>query len=166
MTTTKDWDNLLNTLVTYGKELLRYQEAYYDYSDEQITLAWKTGEDSGGNCWGGNAQYTPCHQQQPAFTILDELLFQIDPDIKLRDFRLITSKINIEETINREYYGNGTYYNQLVLEKDDLIKSLNDSGYRITNIQVQNINKHFEDKAYAYIEMNSSSTNSRNKRGW
>lgn len=164
MTTSKDWDTLLDTLVTYGQELLRYQEAYYSYRDEQIILSWKTGEDSGGNCWGGQASYSASSQKQPDFTILDELLFEIDPDIKLRDFRLITSKIQFEETSHREYYGNGTYYNQLVLEKEDLIHSLKTGGYDIQSSQLKKINQHFETKAYAYIESNNNS--SYKKRGW
>ena len=162
---TKDWDTLLDTLVTYGQETLRYQEAYYAYRDEQLILSWKTGEDSGGNCWGGHAQYSPCNQKQPEFVILDELLFKIDEDIKLKDFRLITSKIQLEETSHREYYGNGTYYNQLVLDKEDLVKSLKASGYDLNSIQLKEINKHFEEKAYAYIESNHNS-NHKNKRVW
>lgn len=166
MTTIKEWDNLLNTLVTYGQELLRYQEAHYSYHDEAISLSWKSGEDSGGNCWGGNAQYNASNQKQPEFIILDELLFAIDPDIKLKDFRIITSKINFEETSHREYYGNGNYYNNLILEKNDLIQSLKEIGYEITLPQLQKINKHFEEKAYAFIESNSHSINNKNKKGW
>lgn len=162
MNNSKEWDTLLNTLVTYGQELLHYQEAYYSYQDEQLILSWKTGEDSGGNCWGGQATYHASQQKQPDFTILDELLFTIDPDIKLRDFRLITSKIQFEETSHREYYGNGTYYNQLVLDKEDLIQSLKEIGYDIKSTQLKDINKQFEEKAYVFIENNSS----HKKRGW
>lgn len=162
MNNSKEWDVLLNTLVTYGQELLQYQDAYYSYQDEQLILSWKTGEDSGGNCWGGKATYHASNQKQPDFTILDELLFQIDPDIKLRDFRSITANIQFEETSHREYYGNGTYFNQLVLDKEDLIKTLKNCGYDINLTQLKNINNHFEEKAYAHIERNTSHT----KRGW
>lgn len=160
----KDWDNLLKTLVIYGQEFLRYQEAYYSYVDEELKLSWKTGEDSGGNCWGGTAQYTPCNQAQPEFTILDELLFKIDPDIKLRDFRKITSHITTEDTSSREYYGNGSYYRQLVLDINDLNKLLIESGYVLKSSDLVAINKHFEEKVYIQIE-NNSSTN-KNKKGW
>lgn len=163
MSNNKEWDTLLKTLVTYGQELLHYQEAYYSYTDEQLILSWKTGEDSGGNCWGGKATYSATNQKQPEFTILDELLFAIDPDIKLKDYRTITSKIQFEETSSREYYGNGRYYNQLVLDRDDLIKTLDSMGYNITSSDIVKMNNHFEAKAYAYIESN---TPSYKKRGW
>lgn len=158
MNIAKNWDNLLDTLVTYGQELLRHQDAYYSYRDEQIILSWKKGEDSGGNCWGGEVTYSSCTQKQPEFIILDELLFKIDPDIKLRDFRSITSKIQFEETSHREYYGNGTYYNQLVLNKEDLIQSLTQAGYNLDSTQLEKINKDFELKAYAYMESNQNSS--------
>lgn len=157
MNNTKEWDILLKTLITYGQELLQYQQAYYSYDDEQLVLSWKTGEDSGGNCWGGQATYSATNQKQPEFTILDELLFAIDPDIKLKDYRSITSKIEFEETSSREYYGNGSYYNQLTLARDDLIKTLENSGYHITISDITKMNQHFEAKAYAYIESNTPS---------
>lgn len=159
----KEWDTLLKTLITYGRELLHYQEAYYSYEDESLVLSWKTGEDSGGNCWGGQASYSATNQKQPEFTILDELLFAIDPDIKLKDYRSITSKIQFEETSHREYYGNGSYYNQLTLDRDDLIHTLQSIGYNITQSDIVKMNEHFEAKAYAYIESN---TPIYKKKGW
>lgn len=159
----KEWDTLLKTLVTYGQELLHYQQAYYSYEDESVVLSWKTGEDSGGNCWGGTATYSATNQKQPEFTILDELLFAIDPDIKLKDYRAITSKIQFEETFSREYYGNGSYYNQLVLDRDNLVKTLENCGYQVTTSDITKMNQHFEAKAYAYIESN---TPSYKKKGW
>lgn len=164
MTNIKDWDNLLKTLVIYGQELLCYKSAYYSYNDEQLTLAWKIGEDSGGNCWGGTAKYTPFNQAQPDFLILDELLFKIDPDIKLKDFRKITSRISTEEICNREYYGNGSYYRQLVLDVNDLNKLLKESGYILTSSHLKEINQYFEDKVYIQIENNSQINKS--KKRW
>lgn len=158
-----DFNTLLKTLITYGQELLRYQDAYYSYDNEQLILSWKTGEDSGGNCWGGKSTYSATNQKQPEFTILDELLFAIDPDIKLKDYRSITSKIQFEETSSREYYGNGKYYNQLVLDKEDLMNTLESIGYNINSADIVKMNEHFEAKAYAYIESN---TPSYKKRGW
>ena len=166
MNTNKDWDNLLKTLIIYGQEFLKYKEAYYSYESENLSLYCKLGEDSGGNCWGGKSEYTSCDQIQPEFSILDELLLQIDPDIKLRDFRIIVSKMTSEKISNREYYGNGTYYQKLTIEKDDLINSLLECGYNLTSTVIQSLNKTFEDKVYAQIESSSYHSNNRNKKSW
>lgn len=156
-------DELFDVLVTYGQEQLNYQEAYYSYENEDLTLAWKTGEDSGGNCWGGEAKYSPCHQKQPEFSILDELLLELDSNFSLKNYKNITQKITKEETSHREYYGNGTYYDQLVLNKDEFKSSLTEAGYSIEE-HLTRLIKTFEDKAYQLIESNKKSYSS--KRYW
>lgn len=156
-------DELLDILVTYGQEQLHYQEAYYSYRNEDLILAWKTGEDSGGNCWGDEAKYSPCHQKQPEFSILDELLLELDSNFSLKNYKNITQKITKEETSHREYYGNGTYYDQLILNKDDLKSSLNDAGYSIDS-HLNRLIQVFEDKTYQLIESNKNSNSY--KRYW
>lgn len=156
-------DELFEVLVTYGQEQLHYQEAYYSYENEDLILSWKTGEDSGGTCWGGEAKYSPCNQKQPDFSILDDLLLELDPNFNLKNYKNLTQKITKEETSHREYYGNGTYYDQLVLNKNDFQNSLQESGYSI-DAHLDRLIKSFEDKTYQLIESNKNSHS--HKRYW
>lgn len=155
---TKEWDTLLNTLVSYGNEVLHYEQAQYKYFEEKISLIWKTGENSGGNCWGDEASYSAIITQQPHFEILDELLLHIDPDIKLRDYRYLTSKITSEDTSKYEYYGNATYYSQLILDKKDLVDSINQGGYVLNLKDLLSIENYFKSKTLFLINSNKTSS--------
>ena len=145
------WDNFFETLATYGQEQLRYKEAWYSYIDDELSLSWKTGEDSGGNCWGGKSTYIPCNQPQPDFSILKEFLLTLNPDFKLRDYDSIVSLIQFSEESSREYYGNGSYFNKLSIEKKDLIIKLKEFNCLPNVTEIDKLEKLFEAKALAMI---------------
>lgn len=121
------WDKLLKTVADYGNIQLQYTNGVsYSYYDEELTLSCQTGEDSGGNCWGGSATYSAIHNPPQEFTMLEFLLLEINPDLKLRDFKVIKNLVHFEERSSREYYGNGRYYNDLSISKENLLTALKD----------------------------------------
>lgn len=49
----KLFDKLMKTLVDYGNLQFQHNSnVFYSYYNEELSLRWNTGEDSGGNCWG------------------------------------------------------------------------------------------------------------------
>lgn len=134
------WDKLLKTLADYGNLQLQYTEGVsYSYDQEEITFSCKTGEDIGGNCWNGVATYQGFHIQPQEFTMLDFLLLEIEPDLKLRDYRTIKNLVHFEETSYREEYNNGRYYNNYSISKENLINVLNELKILPSNTQLEKI---------------------------
>jgi hypothetical protein len=146
-------DQLFKTLADYGNLQLQYTGGVsYSYYDEDFTLSVKTGEDSGGNCWGGNATYQPFNQQPQAFTMLESLILEIDPDFTLKNYKTIQSLVQFNETRKSEYYGNGNYYNEYTISKDDLVKSLSSMGINLNDSLATKIEDKFSNLYLAQME--------------
>lgn len=77
-------NELLNSffkkLATYGNSLSHEKniEAYYHYEQDsgKFNISWEIGRDSGGSCYGGEAQYEHTRHKEPEFEILDFLLLE------------------------------------------------------------------------------------------
>lgn len=142
----KLFDTLMKTLCDYCnlQFTFQYNEGVcYYYDDNEITLRCKTGEDSGGNCWGGQATYSKISTRTPQFDILDILLLQINPDFKLNDYKTIKSMLKIEDTAKSEYYGNCNYYTEYILPKEDLIEGLSNAGINLNKNKLIELEEHF-----------------------
>ena len=137
--TQNKYDTLMKTLADYGNLKLEstymYSNSNYYYDDryEHFILRSKTGEDSGGSCWGGVATYSAINEPRPDFEILDVLLLELDPDFSLCNYRKIISIVKTEQGRSSEYYGNGYYYDEKILDKEDFLKALNELGFDLND---------------------------------
>lgn len=133
------YDTLMKTLAEYGNLKLEsnymYSNSnyYYDERYEHFILRSNTGEDSGGSCWGGVATYSAINEPRPDFEMLEFLLLEIDRDFSLLNYRKIISVVKTEQGRTSEYYGNGTYYDEKILDKEDFLKAMSDIGFDLND---------------------------------
>lgn len=134
-----NFDILMQTLVDYGNKQLYgdndYSNVSYEYDERngELILSWKTGEDSGGSCWGSDASFSAIDNKEYPFDMLNLLLLQINPNFLLKDYVVITSIIKSREHRTSEYYGNGTYYQQRTIEKEEFLNALASLNIPVTN---------------------------------
>lgn len=83
-----------------------------------------TGGYSGGDCWGGEASSFTTDDSISEFTILDDVLEILKPDIKLLEYKEIKKHIKSSEYTNFQYYGNSDHYQIRYLELDKLYNLL------------------------------------------
>jgi hypothetical protein len=83
-----------------------------------------TGGYSGGNCWGDESRRFT-NDEIPEFTILEDVLEVLKPDIKLSEYREIKKHIKTTGYSADQYYGNSDNYEIKYLELDELYNLLN-----------------------------------------
>lgn len=160
------YDILMQTLVDYGN--LKLQKGYmycnsnyyYDKTYETLTLRSKTGEDCGGDCWGGEATYSAINEKKPDFDMLDLLLLELDPDFSLKNYRKVLSIVKFEQSRSSEYYGNGYYYDEKILDKDDFLNIMEEIGFDLNNSILSDIE---EKIANQYLAESQEAQNLRSK---
>lgn len=105
-----------------------------------IGFAVRTGGNSGGSCWGGEASYEPESDVNLQNEYLDKVLEVIAPDVTYLTYRKIEKNlIHKTEYVKREYYGNDDrYYVELVVVKD-LVQILKEKNTLIDNDKIDQL---------------------------
>lgn len=81
-----------------------------DIKDWVIYRRVETGGYSGGNCWNDNRPRYYAEEYDTDFKLLKEILYQIKPDITLKQFDEISECVRDNTNTEYEYYGNSTDY--------------------------------------------------------
>lgn len=105
-----------------------------------IGFAVRTGGNSGGSCWGGEASYEPESDVNLENEYLDKVLEVIAPDVTYLTYRKIEKNlIQKTEYVKREYYGNDDrYYVELIVVKD-LINMLKEKNALVSDEKIQQL---------------------------
>lgn len=108
-------------------------EFFYDEEKSLIDLlnsgyigfAVRTGGNSGGNCWGGEASYEAESNVNLYNDYLDKVLEIIAPEVTYLTYRKIEKSIihNMEYT-KHEYYGNNDVYHVQLIPIKELVSML------------------------------------------
>lgn len=84
---------------------------------------WTIGGMTGGNCWGNKPYPIDC-EEEPEFTSLDKLLFEVCPNIGFMQYKMLLQSIETCEREDLEYYGNYTKIKLKVIKIEDLYNKL------------------------------------------
>lgn len=120
-------------------------EAFYDAEKSladllksgYIGFAVRTGGNSGGNCWGGEASYEAESNVNLYNDYLDKVLEVIAPEVTYLTYRKIEKSIiqNMEYT-KHEYYGNNDVYHVQLIPIKELVSMLEDKKVLISKDSV------------------------------
>lgn len=82
----------------------------WPHGDEShYKVEWIMGGLTGGNCWGDSANQAVEPEPEPDLPLLDELLENICPDMRVKDYKQILVEVVCRsEHSSYEYYGNYT----------------------------------------------------------
>jgi len=83
------------------------------------------GECSGGNCWDDTEPTYQSVDEVPEFTILDDVLEIICPNINFLQYNKLKRLICSEEYNDYQYYGNYDNYKIRYIVLDDLYREIN-----------------------------------------
>jgi len=89
-----------------------------------ISDYWTVGGLTGGNCFGGSADFSVEAEPEEEFTQLDDFIEEYFPDTTFSKYRKIMSMIKFNEESHYEYYGNYTVYRWKYISFRDLIEIL------------------------------------------
>lgn len=110
---------------TYFVSLLDEKPTEDDYLYEE----WITGGQSGGSCWGDDADRPVEPEPEPEFADLDAILETICPNITFLQYkRIIASVVSRGGRSAREYYGNYTDYGVKTVRLGALCEELRENG--------------------------------------
>jgi len=94
-----------------------------DLNITYLETHWMSGGTGGGSCWDDGEEdrhYGIEGDSEPEFTILDNFLLEVCPDITFLQYKKITPKITQSEWSENEYYGNSTDYTSKSIKLKDL----------------------------------------------
>jgi hypothetical protein len=132
---------LINEVIENGNNSLEYANAYYHLNNDVIKLSWKTGENSGGNCWGGVAQFLQTEQKEPDFSALETLFLNLNENFTLNSYREFKSLVKYDSDYHSDYYGNGSYYDTKEIKIDDIKKIIQNANIILNEyLIIENIN--------------------------
>lgn len=98
--------------ITWHDKRTKEKTGFYwkdDASEDGFQIKWITGGASGGNCWGDEPHFF-VGSESPDYSILDNFLLKICPNISLSLYREILEKFPAKDDRDYEYYGNFTDY--------------------------------------------------------
>lgn len=107
----------------------------------------KTGENSGGSCFGGEASYQSEDNYQLNNDYLDRVLEIISPEITYLTYRKIEKNIIKKmEYTQHEYYGNNTIYNVQLIAIVPFIKILQEKNCLLSSDKIDQLLVEMETK--------------------
>lgn len=115
-----------------------------------IGFAVRTGGNTGGNCWGGDASYEPEYDVNLENEYLDKVLEVIAPEVTYLTYRKIEKNlIQKTEYVKREYYGNDDRYHVELIVVKDLIDVLKEKNALIDNEKVEQLITQYQSETNA-----------------
>lgn len=85
-------------------------EEFINLYGDSISIEWRIGGMTGGNCWGDCPEWPVTADPEPEFEMIDKILEKYLPNISYLDYKKLASLIKYDEHTEREYYGNYTEY--------------------------------------------------------
>lgn len=108
--TREDFDGHVTAVFSTARDWRGESHIYWPHGDSNhYQVGWVTGGVCGGNCWGDSANQAVESEPEPDLPLLDELLENICPDLRVKDYKKILSEVVCRsESSSYEYYGNYT----------------------------------------------------------
>lgn len=89
-----------------------------------VSSSWVTGGLCGGNCWGDEPNQSVTPQPEEEFILLDDLLEELVPGMKLSQYRKVREHIKHGSYTEYEYYGNHYVKAFKFILIDDIVSAL------------------------------------------
>lgn len=99
------------------KDLVKGTIDKWSVKEGKLSVEWRTGGVTGGNCWGDHADRAVESEREPEFEGLDEILAKLCPQISFLQYKVLCKNVvKYSEKQESEYYGN--YYDYSVKSVD------------------------------------------------
>lgn len=95
----------------------------------ELSIEWRTGGATGGNCWGDEAIIPVDAEIEPEFDDLFAILETVVPNLTFLDYKKLTKLIENDGRTEYEYYGNCSHYSIKRISIDNLYNFLKEHNY-------------------------------------